>query len=562
MTGQTPGDLNRFPDRARRVYDDPGADRVSLKSMPTVRPESTAENLASQLRALRRSRRAQRTAVEGSARQLAVVAFTVPALALVTLIVVMLTVLLMAGSGLTGLPSAIASSWLAIHQVPVTISGVTIGVLPLLPTLVVAVGTARLTARAIGGTTAPAARSAHDVFDVGAVVASAVVGPVLITAMSLAIVMDGGSVLPVHTPNALVAFAYTIGIHAGAALAGVVWTQRHDFAARWGMSYADRRGFKYGVVAVLSLVVAGGILVCLRMIVAHTKIGELIETGYDFDGYLGLSVLSVLYLPNLMVGATAVLVGSDVQIGAMTVDLFTVRGGAVPPVPALAVLPDGAGAGQWGLIGLLVPAAIAVFVGWRCRDLNPIAHVRSVGVAAAVAASAMVVLTTTAGGELGEFGDAAITVSAAGVYTLGWFAVTGIVVALVYAFLPSTRAARDAVGDDYFDDPDDLGFEDEYVIVADLDEEDEYLEFVDEDAPGPEHDLSDDAEYEYEYEDSEDAEAFEADPYDLAEPDAADDADEALDSEPVVRAEAPADADLSDDADYDLYPGTPGARRR
>ena len=95
MTGQTPGDLNRFPDRARRVYDDPGADRVSLKSMPTFRPESTAENLASQLRALRRSRRAQRTAVEGSARQLAVVAFTVPALALVTLIVVMLTVLLL-----------------------------------------------------------------------------------------------------------------------------------------------------------------------------------------------------------------------------------------------------------------------------------------------------------------------------------------------------------------------------------------------------------------------------------------------------------------------------------
>ncbi len=539
-------------------------------TMPTFRPDSTAENLASQLRALRRSRRAQRNDVEGSARQLAVVAFTVPALALVTLIVVMLTVLLLAGSGLTGLPSAIASSWLAIHQVPVTVSGVTIGVLPLLPTLVVAIGTARLTTRAIGGSGSTQSghtkRSAHDLFDVGAVVCSAIVGPLLITAMSLAIVMDGGSVLPVQTPNALIAFAYTIGIHGGAALAGVTWVRRHDFAARWGMSYADRRGFRYGLVAVLALVVAGAVLVCLRMLMRHAEIGELIDTGYDFDGFLGLSLLSLLYLPNLMIGATAVLVGSDVQIGAMTVDLFTVRGGAVPPVPALAVLPDGTGAGSWGFLGLIAPAAVAGFVGWRCRDLNPVAHVRSIGVAAAVAASAMAILTAAAGGTLGEFGDVAVTVSAAGVFTLGWIAVIGILLAIVYAFLPSTRAARAAVGDEYFDDPDDLGFEDEYVIVADLDEDDEYVEYTD--AEGEYEGAYDDAVYEdgeykeavYEeadYEDSgyEDA-GYEADGFVPAA------GDDTVPSANRIPAEDLDDSDLVDDADYDLYPGTPGAGRR
>lgn len=535
-------------------------------TMPTFRPDSTAENLASQLRALRRSRRAQRSAVEGSARQLAVVAFTVPALALVTLIVVMLTVLLLASSGLTGLPSAVASSWLAIHQVPVTISGVTIGVLPLLPTLVVAIGTARLTTRAIGGS-GPTQRSAHDLFDVGAVVCSAIVGPLLITAMSLAIVMDGGSVLPVQTPNALIAFAYTIGIHGGAALAGVTWVRRHDFAARWGMSYADRRGFRYGLVAVLALLVTGAVLVCLRMLMRHTEIGELIETGYDFDGFLGLTLLSLLYLPNLMVGATAVLVGSDVQLGAMTVDLFTVRGGAVPPVPALAVLPDGTGAGDWGFLGLIAPAAVAVFVGWRCRDLNPVAHFRSIGVAAAVAASAMAILTATAGGSLGEFGDVAVTVSAAGVFTLGWIAVVGILLALVYAFLPSTRAARAAVGDEYFDDPDDLGFEDEYVIVADIDEDDEYVEYTETDDGAYEDD-----EYGEGYDDEgygdeggyEDAEYTEAD---HAGDDSVDgfvpaDADDVPPSTNRIHPDDLDDSNLVDDADYDLYPGTPGAGRR
>ena len=66
--------------------------------MPSLKSDPTTDNLASQLRNLRRSRRAQRTAAEGSARQLAVVAFTVPAIALVTLIVVMLSVLLLAGN--------------------------------------------------------------------------------------------------------------------------------------------------------------------------------------------------------------------------------------------------------------------------------------------------------------------------------------------------------------------------------------------------------------------------------------------------------------------------------
>ncbi|MBD0862288.1 hypothetical protein IA539_13835 [Gordonia sp. zg691] len=546
--------------------------------MPTLRPDSTAENLASQLRNLRRSRRAQRVAAEGSARQLAVVAFTVPAVALVTLIVVMLTVLLLAGSGLTGLPSAIASSWLAIHQVPVTISGVTIGVLPLLPTLVVAAGTAVLTARAVTGGGGSGGRSAHDLFDIGAVVFSALVGPLLITAMSLAIVMDGGSVLPVQTPSALIAFAYTLGVHGGAALAGIGWSRRRDFAARWGVTHADRRGFRYGVVAALMLMVAGALLVCLRMLMRHGQIGELIATGADFDGYLGLTVLSVLYLPNVIVGALAVLVGSDIQLGAMTVDLFTVRGGAVPPVPVLAVLPEGTGAGAWGLVGMVIPAGVAAFVGWRCRDLDPMAHVRSVGVAAAVAASAVAILTVSSGGSLGEFGDVAMTVSAAGVFTLGWISVIGLLIVLVYAFLPSTRAARAAIGEDYFDDPFDLGYEDEYVIVADLDDDDEYVEFA-------------------EYEDSEDTDIEDTDPDGAdsgeTDPDGADSGDtyEAETYEPGdqresgyedagyadagsgpqddatyrrapnrVYADDLDDTDLADDADYDLYPGAPRQR--
>ncbi|MGF0329202.1 hypothetical protein ACQR3S_22315, partial [Gordonia hongkongensis] len=74
----------------------------------------------------------------------------------------------------------------------------------------------------------------------------------------------------------------------------------------------------------------------------------------------------------------------------------------------------------------------------------------------------------------------------------GWIAVVGLLIVLVYAFLPSTRAARLAVGDEYFDDPLDLGYEDEYVIVTDLDEDDEYAEIDDDSKHEDDAELRDD----------------------------------------------------------------------
>lgn len=492
--------------------------------MPTFSPTQTTENLASQLRRLRRSNRAQRVASEGSARELVLVAFAVPAAALVVLAVVVLTVLLMAGSGLTGLGTAVASCWLAIHQVPVTISGVTIGVLPLLPTIVVAAATGRFAAAA--------ARSRDTVSELLAVVASAVAGPVLITAMSLAVVMDGTTVLPIQSPNPLLAFVYTLLVHVAGAVGGVVWSRRGDLTVRWGISTTDRRGIRMGFAAVLLLLTVSGVLVTVRLVMRHSTLGELVETGNGFDGYVGLTMLSLMYLPNLMVGALAVLVGSDAHVGTATFGLSAVHGGPVPPLPVLAALPDPPGLGRAGLIGFVVPLAIAGFVAWRCRDLDPRANVRSVGVAAAVAASIVAVLTWMAGGRLGEFGDVGISVTSACVYTLGWIMVVGMLTAAVYGVLPSTKEARSRVVDDAdaLPDWDDDGFDDDYVIVTDaeLDGETDEFEYDDEDA---------------EYED--------------AESDDFDDFDDVEDVDDEPESDAPvnrlADDDFDDDEAYDLY---------
>lgn len=501
--------------------------------MPTFSTTQTTENLASQLRRLRRSHRAQRDASDGSARELVLVAFAVPAIALVVLAIVVLTVLLMAGSSMTGLGTAVASCWLAIHQVPVTLSGVTIGVLPLLPTLVVVAATGRLCARAAHGRRAPS--------ELVAVALSAVAGPLLITAMSLAVVMDGATVLPVQSPNPLLAFAYTLGIHVAGAVGGIAWSRRRDPALRRRLSAADRRGVRWGLAAVLMLFVVGAVLVTVRLVMRHDMLGQLLETGNGFDGYLGLTMLSLLYLPNLMVGAVAVLVGSDARVGSAGFDLFAVHGGPLPPVPVLAVLPDVPGAGSLGLLGFVVPLAVAGVVAWRCRDIDPLANVRSVGVAGAVAASIIAVLSAVAGGQLGEFGDVGITVSSACVYTLGWIVVVGMLTAVIYGLLPATRLARaDAVdASDPLPDWDDESFDDDYVIVSDAELDGDY---------------GDDGEYgdEYDYEDEDVVD----DPDDADDHDDAD--DEPSEPEPAPRPRAgvrPEDLEiLDDDEAYDLYP--------
>lgn len=200
---------------------------------------------------------------------------------------------------------------------------------------------------------------------------------------------------------------------------------------------------------------------------------DLIATGVDFDGHLGLTMLSILYLPNIMIGAAAVLVGSQVHVGPVSADLFAVRGGSVPPLPVLAVLPTQSV--WWAAFGLVVPAAIAMFAAWKCRSADLAGYARSVGMAAALAATAMVFFGWLAGGSLGEIGTTGVTVVTAGVFTLGWFAAAGIVVALIHNIVPMLRRGSAPVADD--DDwLDEMDFDDDYLAEDyDDDYDEDYL---------------------------------------------------------------------------------------
>src|SRR5207344_3392833 len=89
-----------------------------------------------------------RTAGARQARDLVRVAFGPSLVALIVIAAVVLLQLLIANSDMTGAFGAIASMWLGVHQVPISIGGRELGVMPLLPVLLMVWGVARTTAAA------------------------------------------------------------------------------------------------------------------------------------------------------------------------------------------------------------------------------------------------------------------------------------------------------------------------------------------------------------------------------------------------------------------------------
>src|SRR6195952_3305616 len=148
------------------------------------------------------------------ARDLLRVAFGPSVIALVVIAALVLLQLLIANSDMTGAFGAIASLWLGVHQVPISIGGRELGVMPLLPVLLMVWGTAR--------TTAHATRTTASWFVIRWIVASALGGPLLIAAIALAVIHDAASVITeLQTPSASRAFLCVLVVHLLGAVIGV-----------------------------------------------------------------------------------------------------------------------------------------------------------------------------------------------------------------------------------------------------------------------------------------------------------------------------------------------------
>jgi hypothetical protein len=366
-----------------------------------------------------------RAAGARQARDLVRVAFGPALLALVIVAAVTLLQLLIANSDMTGALGAIASMWLGVHQVPISIGGRELGVLPLLPAMLMVWGTARSTARAT---------SPHSSWLVVRwVVASALGGPLLLAAIALAVIQDASTVLTeLQTPNALRAFVSVLVVHLIGAAIGV-WSRigRRTLAASPLPNWLgdSLRAATAGVLALFGL---SGLVTVGSLVVHWATMQDLYNITDSIFGQFSLTVLSVLYTPNVIVGTAAVAVGSSAHVGFATFSSFTVFGGDIPAVPVLAAVPTPPLGPVWVAL-LIVGASSGVAVGQQCarRPLPLLPALAKLLVAATAAALAMSLLAYAGSGRLGNFGHVGVDQGALIIGVFFWFSVVGWVTVLM-----------------------------------------------------------------------------------------------------------------------------------
>lgn len=353
------------------------------------------------------------------ARDLVRVAFGPSVVALTVIAAVTLLQLLIANSDMTGALGAIASMWLGVHQVPISIGGSDLGALPLMPVLLMVAGTARITAQATS--------SSASWFVIRWIVASALGGPLLFAAVCLAVIHDAASVITeLQTPQALNAFAHVFAVHATGAALGVGSRvgQRAMQEAHLPQWLAD--AWRAAVTGMVALVGLGGVVTVISLIWHWGTMHELFAVTDSPFGQLSLTALSVLYIPNVLLGAVAMSVGSSAHIGPALFSAFTVLGGDIPALPVLAAAPTPPLGPVWVAL-LIIGAAAGVAVGQQCarRPLPLPLAAAKVASASFMAAVVMAVLGYAAGGRLGNFGDVGVDQLTFGPAVFCWFAAIG-----------------------------------------------------------------------------------------------------------------------------------------
>jgi hypothetical protein len=365
-------------------------------------------------------------------------------LALVAAVVVI--TLVSANSDLTGTFGAVAGSWLAVHHVPLGIGGADLGILPLLPTIVLIVSVARGCAGAVSPTSTRR--------DVCWVLAAALGVPLLFAAVMLAMIEDASSVIALSTPNALVAFGWVLAVHATGAGVGFVAGTWPGVLQRVHLPPWAVATFVPAARALATLVAGGAVLVVASLVMSWSTIGALLETGDGVIGALGLTVVSILYLPNVVIGAAAVVSGSSAHVGAATVSLFDTTGGPLPAVPVLAALPESS-AQVWWPVMLVVPALAAYLLGRGCASgtLSAVDALRAAAGASVLVGVVSVIVGYVAGGAMGTFGDLGVDLPILGLATFCWTLVVGGSTAAVAGHLLHRHEVTDAWLD-HHDEPD------------------------------------------------------------------------------------------------------------
>ncbi|MDR0836847.1 MAG: DUF6350 family protein [Propionibacteriaceae bacterium] len=345
-------------------------------------------------------------------RQLLLVALGPSVIGLAAAAGLVFAALASAGSGREALAQAVAAIWLVAHHSPLSVEGVPMDVTPLGVTLVLLwlVWAANRWMATKIAAASPDRRV--DGKASGLLAGASVLGAATATAAALAVIVGTGVEA---TPGT--ALIWTCVLHGfAAALGAQPPAQRSEIA--W-------HGIRAGVAVVAALTALAAIGLFAAAITRWFAVGELLSGG-DIASAAGLSVISLAYLPNVVVAATGVLAGASVGFGDVWLSVWGSLPGQMPPIPLLAAIatPNSA------LLPLLLvfPLALGVLAGHTaCREGSGQAALVAVVRAAAGIGIVYWAAAELAGGTMAGFGDVDLTPWACGLLIFGWLAGPGAV---------------------------------------------------------------------------------------------------------------------------------------
>ncbi|KQB83523.1 DUF6350 family protein [Corynebacterium oculi] len=296
---------------------------------------------------------------------------------LLAIVVIAMTGLLVTSTSLAAMPATVAQLWLMANMAPIRLDGITLGLMPLLP----AMGMIWLLSRA-----RPTRR-----FEVGLLLGV----PLLLTGIAWLMLFDARTVYPVDVPSPW-AFLSTLLVHAAAlALGYTPWPQWAKDAVRYLL-------YLLGAAAVVWIA----------------------TVAWNWQATSpGAVAVSLLYLPNAMIAAAAVLVGAEFHAGEASISLFSVHVVPLPPLPLFAVP---ASAAPWAMALLLIPAGAAVALWWR-----RVPTWREAVSAGGCAGVLTLVGAFLAGGEMGVYGATGPMEWLAAALVFVWVAGVGVAAGLV-----------------------------------------------------------------------------------------------------------------------------------
>ena len=313
-------------------------------------------------------------------------------------VIVIIAVLIGIGTGFAKVPASIASMWMAFNLAPVEMAGAKLGFVPLLPALLLVWGHAKRATTVLG--------NSISVRGLRVFTTLSLLIPLALTCIAWLMLWDASRVFDVTPPNLLVALISTALVNGAAIVIGM--------RARVWRALLLRRGWSTWPVESMLLaqrflnwMSAVGLAVALIYLLTNLKaFSEAYDITSSTMGVIGLSFVALLYVPNVVIGAIAVLLGGEFHVGNGAVSLFTANNVNLPPLPILAAIPNDQI--PFGPMLLAVPACVAVGCVYnflRGRSYVEAPLLQAVG-AGAFSGLIGFCVSWLAGGELGVYGRA------------------------------------------------------------------------------------------------------------------------------------------------------------